>query len=36
VRCPAFPICTEVALIRSFEPEAVSAALRPNLATAET
>ncbi len=26
VRCPAFPICTEIALIRSFEPESVTAA----------
>ncbi len=24
VRCPAFPICTETALIRSFEPESAT------------
>ena len=35
VRCPAFPICTEIALIRSFEPESVTAAAGANLATAE-
>jgi amino-acid N-acetyltransferase len=35
VRCPAFPICTEVALIHSFEPDSTTAASRPNLATAE-
>jgi amino-acid N-acetyltransferase len=35
VRCPAFPVCTEVALIRSFEPDSVTAASTPTLATAE-
>jgi amino-acid N-acetyltransferase len=35
VRCPAFPICTEIALIRSFELESVAASSRTNLATAE-
>jgi amino-acid N-acetyltransferase len=35
VRCPAFPVCTEVALIRSTQPEPATKASKPNLATAE-
>jgi amino-acid N-acetyltransferase len=35
VRCPSFPICHEVALIRSCEPETGATAVAPNLATAE-
>jgi amino-acid N-acetyltransferase len=35
VRCPAFPICTEDALVRSFEPEPSELARAPKLANAE-
>jgi len=35
VRCPSFPNCQEVALIRSTEPEPAIPASAPNLATAE-
>lgn len=35
VRCPAFPNCTEVALMRSVEPERAPVTAAPKLATAE-
>jgi amino-acid N-acetyltransferase len=35
VRCPLFPNCPEVALIRSVEPERATPKQAPNLATAE-
>ena len=35
VRCPSFPNCQEVALIRSTEPETAVSAVVPSLATAE-
>ena len=35
VRCPSFPICEEIALIRSTASEAVAAANAPNLAATE-
>jgi amino-acid N-acetyltransferase len=35
VRCPAFPICTETALIRSIGTESAVAVTSPNLATAQ-
>ena len=35
VRCPSFPNCQEIALIRSCEPESPEQAGLPNLATAE-
>ena len=34
VRCPSFPICEEIALIRSTEADATTAAGLPNLAAA--
>jgi amino-acid N-acetyltransferase len=35
VRCPAFPTCTEVALVRSFEHEPAELTEAPKLANAE-
>jgi amino-acid N-acetyltransferase len=35
VRCPSFPICEEVALIRSTEADTMTPAGVPNLAAAE-
>jgi amino-acid N-acetyltransferase len=35
VRCPAFPNCTEAALVRSVEPEPAQITRAPKLATAE-